>query len=241
MKHDFYRVPRVLKTKNKQIISVLRAGELFPLTVGMETKSGGKVLTIKRDKHAVGNMMAEIGKPGYCVAVNAIVLNDDDVTKTKKRFAKMHGIVIALLLVSINVFSQPFLGLSLNNKGMGVQLGCVSNSLEFKAAYKVPFMRRDVPAIASFTIGKMLLLSNKEEDNYAIIPEIGYGYYRVKDFTAYDADPTGKTPIMQVDGFKPVYGLSITKDAYLGQSFISATHAAGGLYYSIGMKFFLYR
>lgn len=161
--------------------------------------------------------------------------------KTKKRPAIVPGIVIALLLISINCISQPFLGLSVNNKGAGFQLGCVSNNLELKAAYKVPFMQRDVPTISSFSIGKIFFISNKESDNYAIIPEIGCGYYRVKDFSGYDADPTGKTPIVQITGFKPVYGLSLTKDAYLGQLFISANHAAGGFYYSVGMKFFFYR
>ena len=161
-------------------------------------------------------------------------------SKSVKRSVKVPAIIITLLLVSINCISQPFLGLSVNNKGMGIQFGALSNSMEFKASYKVPFIRRDVASIASFTIGKMLLLSKQEEDNYAIIPEIGIANYRIKDFTAYDADQTGHSPIVQVSEFKPIYGISVTKDSYLGQSFVSANYCSG-MYYSIGMKLFFYR
>jgi hypothetical protein len=145
--------------------------------------------------------------------------------------------VIICLSTAIAAVAQPFLGLALNDKGGTVQLGVLANGIDITAAYKTPFTKNDVAKIASLSIGKQLLLSHKEEDNYTITASFGFANYRVKDFTKYDA---GSDDITQVNELHPMYGLEVGKDSYMGRVFISASYCKG-MTYGIGIKMFPYR
>lgn len=159
----------------------------------------------------------------------------------KSTFQTIVIIIAALLLCfADNLFSQPFLGLSMTNKGPSIQLGAMSDKTEISASYRPPMVRNDVYNVLSFQVGRQILITKKEQDNYSLTPSIGYGYLRKKDFTKYDMDRLGHTPIENVELFAPVYSLEFGKDAYLGRAFLSASYCKE-LYFSIGIKMFTHR
>ena len=145
-----------------------------------------------------------------------------------------------LLLISTSSFAQPFLGLGVTNQGANFHLGVLAGSIEITAGYKMPFNSNDVAKIASLQIGKQILLSNNDQDNYSITPSIGYANYRVQDFAAYNNDPSGKTGPSLISEFRPIAGVEVGKDSYMGRVFVSANYCKG-MYYGIGIKMFPYR
>lgn len=70
----FYETPAVIDKKGNKIIKVFRPHDEIVLSVGMETKSGGKILSIKKDNSAVGNMVAEIGEKGKFMSISCVVI-----------------------------------------------------------------------------------------------------------------------------------------------------------------------
>jgi len=160
----------------------------------------------------------------------------------KKSTIQTIAIIILCLLCCLadNLFSQPYLGLSMTNKGPSIQLGAMADKVEISASYRHPMTRNDVFSVLSFQIGRQILITRKDEGNYILTPSIGYGYLRRKDFTEYDLNRLADAPIENVEVFAPVYSLEFGKDAYLGRAFISATYSKE-LYFSIGMKMFTHR
>lgn len=73
---DFFRPPTVLEAKNGIVTKVKRYYDDAIIEVGMNTKSGGEIISLKWDTHASGDMYAEIGRPGCCVAISSIALPD---------------------------------------------------------------------------------------------------------------------------------------------------------------------
>ena len=150
---------------------------------------------------------------------------------------------ILTLLVAVStvaLFAQPFLGLGITNKGANFQAGALVKGFELTGAYRLPLTSNETAKIASLSIGKQILLSHNEQDNYSITPSLGYANCRYQDFEAYNADPTGRTGITQVNEFKPIYGIEIGKDSHLGRVYLSANYC-GAAYFGAGIKMFLYR
>ena len=87
---------------------------------------------------------------------------------------------------SIACFAQPFGGLAVSNKGSIFQIGILAEAIELTAAYKVPFSRADIPRILSLSVGKQVLISRKEANNYSVTASIGVTKYMITDFTKYD-------------------------------------------------------
>jgi hypothetical protein len=144
------------------------------------------------------------------------------------------------LIISLSAISQPYIGLQAGNKGVAAEFGFLANKIEIAVAAKTPLSNTDVPTLLSITVGKQFLLTQKEEDNYSFTTSIGFANYRVSDFTAYNADPTGQAGIVKISAIKPFYGMELGKDAYLGRVYIKAQYC-GGAYYSLGMKMFFNR
>lgn len=71
----FNRQPKIMSAHNGIITSVLRHHDKAILSIGDNTLSGGKILSIKADTKTIGNMYAEIGRPGRCTAIACIVLS----------------------------------------------------------------------------------------------------------------------------------------------------------------------
>ena len=117
-------------------------------------------------------------------------------------------------------------------------------------------MQADKPNVLSITIGKQILITNYEEDNYSITPTIGYGYLKWKDFSKYDAAvyPTRDTSaiprggplpivddeIMEITALRPVFGIEVAKDSYMGRIGLTANWCKE-FYFGINMRVFPYR
>ena len=144
-------------------------------------------------------------------------------------------IIILCLLCCLadNLFSQPYFGLGLGNKGMNYQLGIRDESLDLKFDYKMPMTRNDVAKVLSFQIGKQLLLTHNESDNLSLTPSIGYGWRKWKDFTEWDKGGE----VIPMSDFKPVYQVEIMKQWYYGGLSVNYSYC-GSNYFSIGFKFF---
>ena len=161
----------------------------------------------------------------------------------KKETIQTIAIIIAALLFCFadSVFAQPFIGVQALNKGIGVQTGFLVGNIELTASYKPLTTRNDVAKVSSLTAGYRLLITKNEINNYSILPSVGIGNYRLKDFTAYDADPTGKTGIKQNSKIKPIIGINFCKDANKGQMFISLDFCNKVTYYGVGIRAYFYR
>ena len=150
-------------------------------------------------------------------------------------------ILLALLIcLADNLFSQPYIGLGLTNKGMLTQVGVLTDKIEVTGTWKLPFSQNDVATIIGLQFGTGFALGHKEKDNFFITPSVGFANYRIKDFTAYNADPTGRTGIVQISEFKSFLSLELDKDMARGRFFISASFCKTA-YFGFGIKIFPYR
>ncbi len=140
--------------------------------------------------------------------------------------------LITLLTLSTAMFSQPFLGIGVTNKGANFQVGGWIKDMELSIAYKLPLINNDVAKIASFSAGLKL--------GKYIIPSIGVASYRVKDFTKYNNDPSGQAPIEQISEIHPVYQLEAGINKYHGRIFAQVSYCKTA-YFGIGIKMFTSR
>lgn len=151
-------------------------------------------------------------------------------------------IILALLLAALCLFSdrmfgQVFTGLSLANKGAVIQLGAMIDKTELKASYTFPLLKNTNARILDLRIGQKFDITQNESDNYSIMPYLGYGYLRWNDYSNYDNDATGKAAIVQMNEFKPIYGLQIGKDSHAANVYLFGQYCKTA-YYGIGIKIY---
>ena len=147
----------------------------------------------------------------------------------------MKQILIPLILFSTSLNAQ-YIGVGISNKGACFYAGIVSEGIEVGIAHKVPLFSQETPTITSLQVGRAILLTNYDEDNYSITPSVGIAHYKVKDFKDFD----NGGDIIEIAEVKPLFNLELSKDAYMGRMFLSATFCKT-VYYSIGMKVFFNR
>ena len=141
---------------------------------------------------------------------------------------------------------------------METSIGALSKDGGFEStlSYKFSMSHVDKPSILSITVGKQILITDYDDDNFSITPTIGYGYLRWKDFSKYDAAtyPTGPPPnlatgaplpisnkeIIEMTEFKPVFGFEIAKDSYMGRVGLNANWCKE-YYFGINLRVFPYR
>jgi len=138
-------------------------------------------------------------------------------------------LTLLITLSTVVLFAQPFLGLGATNKGINIQAGAWIEDVEISAAYKIPVIKNDIASIASLSAGYRV--------GKHLIPSIGIANYRVKDFTEYNADPTGKSAIVQISEVHPIYGLEAGYNSYCGRVFAQANYCKG-FYFGVGIKMF---
>ena len=143
-------------------------------------------------------------------------------------------IFISLTIISLNAYAQPWLGMGIGNT-VNANAGILVKQIEISAAYQHPFSRADKPAIASLSIGKQLLLSNYDEDNFSLTTSAGVAFHSYKDMAAYNSGESDK--ITKVKEVKAIYGMEIGKDKYLGRYYINIQYS-NRLMYGAGIKFF---
>lgn len=137
---------------------------------------------------------------------------------------------IILLLVTVPSFSQPYVGMGLQNKGAFGTIGYIAQTIDLNAQYKFPLTSATESSIFSVTVGKQFNLSHKDEDNFVLTPLVGIGFLK------YGVVNKENTIIVN-QSIKAVYGLEIGKDAYMGR--ISAfVRYVDKWYYGLSMIIF---
>jgi hypothetical protein len=145
---------------------------------------------------------------------------------------------LLILIITLPCVAQPYVALGLQNKGFNMSSGIVSpEGVDIGVQFKTPLSMADQASILSMTIGKQINF-NEEEDGYSITPQIGGGWLRVKDFTLYDKDPV--LPVIQRSYIRPVYGIELNKDSYMGRMSLVVKYI-DKVYYGVTMKVFLWR
>ena len=145
------------------------------------------------------------------------------------------GLFLLAILCSFKTHAQ-YIGISGGNKGFCFSGGILSQGIQIEASYRLPFMSNVIPSCLSLTVGKEILITRNEEDNFSITPFVGFGSLNRKDFSKYDA--TDK--IIEVSEIKTMYGLEIGKDFHAGRIFLSA-NKCGIMSFTFGLKTFLNR
>jgi hypothetical protein len=142
---------------------------------------------------------------------------------------------VLLLLISSIAGAQTFIGLSAGSNGAGVSVGYLSApGIEVSAGYSMPLISAEKPHVFYAAIGKQLLLTQNEEDNFSITPSVGIAHSSRKDFTEYDKGG----PILTIENTKPLYSIEIGKDWYHGRLFVSGSYC-GVFSVSVGMRAFI--
>ena len=166
----------------------------------------------------------------------------------KKETIKHTIVVFVLLLLAIfgdaiinKLFSQPSLGFSALSNGLPANVGfLIDNKIDLQLNAAGITGNNEAAKITTLTAGYRVLLSRNELNNYSVTPAIGYGLYRIKDFTGYDNDPTGKTGIKQINTNYPAASLNISKDIHIGKLYIQANYCKF-FTYGMGFRVYFYR
>ena len=146
---------------------------------------------------------------------------------------------VMILFGLSSIQAQPFLSISATTKGAGFSIGYLLEQpgIELNAGYNVDPVKEAVPAIFNLSVGKRILLSHKEKDNFSLTPSIGYAAYSVKDFTEFYKDEVSGE-ILQVNTVKPIYGLELGKDWHLGRVYINANYC-NAPFFGVGLRAFI--
>lgn len=152
-------------------------------------------------------------------------------------------ISVALLIINCAAFGQtiPFIGWSFSDKDYVPIVGTMIGKNEISLSYKFPMFDANIkPHVAALKYGRMILLTVNDDDNFSITPSAGIGLYSIKDFSKYDADPTGMTGISKSTHFKPIVGASLARDMFVWRWEISANYCQG-FYCTLGFRVFPYQ
>jgi len=141
--------------------------------------------------------------------------------------------IIILILIPLSGIAQPYVSIGLQNTGANGSIGYIAQKVDLNLSYKFPLTSAIESKIASITFGRQFNLSKKEQDNYVITPLVGVGFLKSG---VISKDNT----LIPVQSVKPVYGLEIGKDAYMGR--ISAfVRYIDKWYYGLSMRIFFSR
>ena len=129
-------------------------------------------------------------------------------------------LITLLLIISLPCFGQPYILMGGTNNGVQLGIGTLSDKIDIQVRYQLPLFDLEAPKILSFNVGRMINLTTNEEDNLSITPSVGYGYFRSKDFTHYN-NPEEHEKIINGETFKPIYGIELGKDWFMGRACIT--------------------
>jgi hypothetical protein len=172
---------------------------------------------------------------------------------------KKNTLLLLCVISGVTLSAQPFIKFAATNKGFETSIGALSKDggIESTLSYKFSMIQADKPSILSIAVGKQILISGYDENNYSITPTIGYGYLHWKDFSKYDAaecPPPNSLPpgtsagplpivddaIIEMKAYKPVFGVEVGKDSYMGRVGLTANWC-NEFYFGINLRIFPYR
>ncbi|MBC7417506.1 MAG: hypothetical protein H7325_05060 [Pedobacter sp.] len=141
-------------------------------------------------------------------------------------------VLLSLALISTNAIAQ-YAGVSIINKGIGVNAGILANNVNIQAALTFPIVNLENSNTYSLSAGYQINLTNDDADNYSFTPSIGAALVKSRKWDS-------KAVMTVYEQIKLVYGAELGKDAYMGRVFIHANYS-DALYYGLGMKVFFKR
>ena len=137
------------------------------------------------------------------------------------------------MFYALSSYSQPFLSTGITSKGISYNIGILSSKFETSIGIKMPILSTENATIFNFQIGRQILLTHKEEDNYSLTLKVGYAELKYKTFDSSWKETKVRTT-------KPIYSVELGKDAYIGRVFIKAWYCKN-TFIEIGMRVFTNR
>ena len=161
--------------------------------------------------------------------------------KMKTVYISIGLIIVMILLCFADTFAQPSIGMKLLNNGVGMDIGfLIDNKVDVQLSTMGITGNNEKAKVTTLTAGYRVLLSRNELNNYSITPSLGYGLYRIKDYTDYNNDPEGKAAVKRINLNYPALNINVAKDIHKGQIYIQANYLKV-LTYGVGFRVYFYR
>ena len=173
---------------------------------------------------------------GLCLSFKNVEQHQKEKTIRQNKRKVLAIILIIGLNIPVQAQIHPYLGISLNSNGVGLNVGAKENKAVLEAGLNKPLTRSDVATLIYSKVGVELNLTGKEQDNLTLTPFIGVSGYFVDDFSKYDNDGS----ITRIKTVKPYYSLELGKDWFMGRLFINGGYC-GNAFFGAGMKIFFNR
>lgn len=151
-------------------------------------------------------------------------------------------VLIAMLIIYSNTFSQGYLSTAILNKGIEARLGYLGERIGISAGVQMPITQVEAPTIFSLAIERAIYFSS-EENGYCLTPSFGVAGIKRKQFVPAGQYVKEYDRVFEYDTYqkvtdiKPYYSLEIGKDAHLGRFFVKGVYS-GGMFYAVGMRLF---
>ncbi len=159
---------------------------------------------------------------------------------------KQIKMIALMVILYCNGFSQAYLGTSLMKNGVSGNIGFLADKVDISFALQFPLTDKLVPTIYSLSIGRMLNITNEEEDNFTVTPAFGFAVINKMEVVPANtfSEKYGQyfpyEILKNTNAIKAYYSLELGKDAYMGRAFIKTVYAER-VYYSVGMRLFINR
>ena len=128
-----------------------------------------------------------------------------------------------------NLFSQVYVGIGAQNKGVNCSIGAMVRDIDFNLSYALPITSNENKKITSLAIGKQFLIN----DRFTVLPAIGYGRRKWTDYSQYD----DKGIMIAMQDFKPIGSLQIGLNGRAGNVY-AFTSYCNEIFYGLGMKIY---
>ena len=159
---------------------------------------------------------------------------------------KQIKMIALMIILYCNAFSQGYLSTSVMKKGVAGSIGFLADKVDISFSLQFPLTDKLAPTIYSLSVGRMLNITNEEEDNFTITPAIGLSVLNKIEVVAANtfSEKYGQyfpyEMFKNANEIKAYYSLEVGKDAHMGRVFIKTVYV-DKVYCSLGMRLFLNR
>ena len=130
-------------------------------------------------------------------------------------------ITIFILLISSASFSQVYVAGGGTTNGVEVGAGVLAQDVDIQFSYNMPLTSTVKPMFATLTVGRMFIISDKEDYyNYSITPSVGIVGIDKNIFNKDETEIIEKQKLI-----KPAFLLELGKDSFGGRFVISAAYS----------------
>jgi hypothetical protein len=139
----------------------------------------------------------------------------------------------SMIIISFSVHAQLYLATGATTKGLTAHVGILVDKIDIALGYKMPMLSKENPHILNVMIGRQILLTHDEGDNYSITPAIGYAESKYSTFDSKLNETKMRTT-------NAIYSVELGKDAYLGRFYLKGVYCKKA-FMEVGMRFFVGR